>query len=71
MITDMVMPGLSGLAAAKVLKQTRPETAVLYMSGYPLQMVEEASTATAFIRKPFTPEELMQKVYETLSKLVT
>ena len=54
-----------GLAAARVLKRTQMEMAVLYMSGYPLQMVEEASKSKAFLRK-LTPEALTQKVRDIL-----
>ncbi len=68
-VTDVVMPGLSGRQVAEELTRRRPGLRVLYVSGYTNDAmvrhgVREAETA--FLQKPFAPEELARKVREVL-----
>ncbi len=68
-ITDVVMPGMGGRELVKQLAQTRPETKVLYLSGYTEDaIVSEGSieSGTAFLQKPFTLQNLSRKVREIL-----
>jgi two-component system cell cycle sensor histidine kinase/response regulator CckA len=60
LITDVVMPGMSGRTMAESLTALRPETKVLYVSGYggPL----ESDISSGFLQKPFTTEELARKI---------
>jgi two-component system, cell cycle sensor histidine kinase and response regulator CckA len=60
LITDVVMPGMSGRTMAESLTVLRPETKVLYVSGYggPL----ESDISSGFLQKPFTTEELARKI---------
>jgi two-component system cell cycle sensor histidine kinase/response regulator CckA len=70
LLTDVVMPGLSGPELARALKHTRPETAILYMSGFPgdVEGREGLDPDTApLLRKPFTPAALSHKVRELLA----
>ncbi len=62
LITDIVMPGMSGRTMAETLVARRPETKVLYVSGYggPL----DGDKAAGFLQKPFTNEELALKIRE-------
>jgi CheY-like chemotaxis protein len=64
MLTDVVMPGISGCDLARKLKPLRPEMGVLFMSGYSDQFVadEELAPGDAYIGKPFSPEGLARKV---------
>jgi len=69
MVTDVVMPGMSGKELAVRFAPIRPDMRVLYISGYP----EEAGirpaaldNATAYLQKPFTPDVLTRKVREVL-----
>ena len=57
MLTDIVMPKMSGRVLAERVSQLRPETQVLYMSGYTDEAVAFglALEAAAFIEKPFSP----------------
>ncbi|HXA68789.1 MAG TPA: response regulator [Bryobacteraceae bacterium] len=62
LITDVVMPGMSGRTMAESLIAQRPETKVLYVSGYGGPI--EPETTTGFLQKPFTTEELARKIRE-------
>ena len=69
LLTDVVMPQMSGPEVAEKLHSIRPETKVLYMSGYPDHPVFEqggVSRATSFLPKPFTPNVLAKKVRDVL-----
>ena len=68
-LTDVVMPGMSGPQLALRLLADRPTLRVLYMSGYagddahpPRSSVAGASV----LSKPFRPEELLQRVRAAL-----
>lgn len=69
LLTDVVMPDRGGRALAEALCKVRPQTRVLYMSGYTdaavLQHGVEA-TAAAFIQKPFSPQQLARKLRDLL-----
>jgi two-component system cell cycle sensor histidine kinase/response regulator CckA len=63
LISDMVMPGMSGRKMAECLAARRPEMKVLYVSGYG----DASSQKDAhFLQKPFSTEELATKIREML-----
>jgi PAS domain S-box-containing protein len=69
-ITDVVMPGMSGRDLVLRLNSLRPEIAILYMSGYTANIIGTEGVIDAdmaFIQKPFTPETLLDKVHELLT----
>ncbi|HTS35080.1 MAG TPA: PAS domain S-box protein [Candidatus Solibacter sp.] len=69
LITDVVMPGMSGHELAQQLLKIRPETKVLYLSGYTEDTVVSdggIESGTAFLQKPFTLQNLSRKVREVL-----
>ena len=68
-ITDVVMPGMGGRELVKQLALTRPETKVLYLSGYTEDAIGSEGTiesGAAFLQKPFTLQTLSRKVREVL-----
>jgi PAS domain S-box-containing protein len=69
MVTDVVMPEMSGRELAQRLLSLRPETRVLYMSGYTDDDIVRHGVLgadMAFIAKPFSPDALAAKVREVL-----
>ncbi|HVR27288.1 MAG TPA: ATP-binding protein [Candidatus Polarisedimenticolia bacterium] len=67
-ITDIVMPGLSGHQLVQQLLNARPTTKVLYLSGHSEDAVATAEVGPpkAFLQKPFTLQNLSRKVREVL-----
>ena len=64
LVTDSVMPHMSGTALADRITTMRPGIGVLFMSGHSEELSgEPASPGRAFIQKPFTPGDLLDKVH--------
>ncbi len=71
LLTDVVMPQMSGPEVADKLCQARPDLKVLYMSGYPDHPAfgqGGVRTKAVLIQKPFSPHELALKVREVLDR---
>jgi CheY-like chemotaxis protein len=69
LLTDVVMPEMGGRELAQVLKQERPDTRVLFTSGYPDSggmALDVAESGVPYLAKPYTPNELAEKVREVL-----
>ena len=65
MLTDVVMPRMSGVELAARAVELRPGLKVLYMSGYAPEARHRAlfaSDGAAFLQKPFTPDELAARI---------
>jgi two-component system cell cycle sensor histidine kinase/response regulator CckA len=69
LVTDVVMPQMSGPELAKRLAAARPELKVLCMSGYTDDSIvrhDVLKPGVAYLQKPFTPQSLATKVREVL-----
>jgi PAS domain S-box-containing protein len=74
LLTDVVMPGISGRELAKRLTGRFPNLRVMYMSGYTYNVIAQDGTleeGISFLQKPFTPLALTEKVREALDHPVS
>lgn len=71
MLTDVIMPGMTGKQTADRLKLVRPEMKVIYMSGHTDEVISRRGMLDAgidYIAKPFTPEGLVRKIRSVLGR---
>lgn len=71
LLSDLVMPQMSGTILAQRLRELRPDIRVLFMSGYPGSTVTQQGAllvASSFIQKPFSVAALALKVREVLDR---
>jgi CheY-like chemotaxis protein len=69
LLTDVVMPGMSGREVAQAVTSMRPDTHVVYMSGYTGSVIDHhgiLEQGTAFLQKPFTAEDLTRTIRKLL-----
>ena len=66
LITDVLMPGMSGRELAEVLQSRDAELKVLFLSGRAVGRQSVANTGTAFLQKPFTVDAVSKKIKEVL-----
>jgi PAS domain S-box-containing protein len=65
-LTDIVMPQMTGFELGAKLVQRAPDLKILYMSGYRDNATGAGQAQKAFLHKPFTPDVLLTKVREVL-----
>jgi DNA-binding response OmpR family regulator len=73
LLADIMLPSGNGIALARAIVEKRPETAVLYMSGFPaeaIRVVQEGGAPTGgFLEKPFSSELLIDRVGKIVASL--
>lgn len=70
LLTDVIMPGMNGKELADRIRRLRPKLKVIFMSGYPADMIARRGVLeqdVAYLPKPFTPNGLAAKIREVLS----
>ncbi len=70
LVTDLVMPGMGGVAAAEHIVRNHPEAAVIFMSGYTNEVAALDTLAgdVVFLQKPFSSEDLLAKIESALAR---
>ena len=69
LLTDVILPGMSGADLARRVQEARPETKVLFMSGYTDEAIGHhgvLESGTHFLQKPFASDALLRKVRDVL-----
>jgi len=70
LVTDVVMPGVNGEALAEELRRRRPDLRILYVSGYPDDIIGRHGVldrGVELLAKPFTPVNLVDRVGALMS----
>ncbi len=70
-LLDVIMPNKNGKEAYDEIKQIKPDIKVLFMSGYPADIIHKhgiIEKGFAYIEKPASPTKLLQKIREVLGK---
>lgn len=73
-LTDLKMPGMNGLEVLRSIRILQPDVPVIIITGYstvPSAVEAIKSGAADYIAKPFTPDQISQKVREVLSRRLT
>jgi two-component system cell cycle sensor histidine kinase/response regulator CckA len=66
LLTDVVMPEMSGYELVGRVRERRPEIRALFMSGYAHRVSGEAIAEGELLKKPFSPEQLARAVRAAL-----
>jgi hypothetical protein len=68
-LSDVVLPGISGIELAGILKERDPNVKIIFMSGYPGRVDKkygELPEGSILLQKPVKPDELARAVYENI-----
>jgi len=74
LLTDVILPGMNGKALSERLRALRPKLKIIFMSGYPDDVISPRGVMerdVVYLLKPFSPESLAAKVREVLEGLST
>jgi FixJ family two-component response regulator len=69
LVTDVIMPGMNGKDMVQKIMETRPDIKVLFMSGYPEDIISDKGVlkkGIRFIHKPFMMKDFAEKLRDTV-----
>lgn len=66
--SDVVMPGMGGLALARELRHSQPQLPVILTSGYSEAIAEGGHQGFAFLAKPYSAEQVCQMLGDVLAR---
>jgi DNA-binding response OmpR family regulator len=69
LVTDVILPGMNGKALSEHLRVRRPKLKVIFMSGYPDEVISPrgiVERGVAYLSKPFSPDFLVARVRDVL-----
>jgi PAS domain S-box-containing protein len=69
LLSDVVMPGMSGPQLAEMVREQRPDIRIVFMSGYPADVVTARGSlpdSADYLQKPFSSEELLQRIADAM-----
>ena len=69
-LIDVILPGADGVTLAEQIREEWPSQRVLYMSGYPAEVLRAHRVDAPVLTKPFTQEELLRQVEAALTQSV-
>lgn len=64
LLSDVVLPGISGIEVIRQFRELRPGVPVMWMSGYPERHGAHLDPSIPFLQKPFRPEVLLARIRE-------
>ena len=68
LITDVVLPSITGVELARRIRASHPGLKVLFISGYTNEPGETAGEGATFLQKPFSADSLGRKIRQILSR---
>jgi len=66
--SDVVMPGMTGVAMAKLLRQRRPDLPVVLVSGYSEELADSGYEGFEFLAKPYSADQVARVLAKAMSK---
>ena len=69
LLSDVMMPKMDGVALAARIREEKPETKALLISGKMSSEIVEANVGFDFLRKPFLPDQLTKKIQSMFSAI--
>jgi hypothetical protein len=69
LLTDVVMPGMSGPELARIVRETRPRLPIVFISGYANPEGIAGELLGRLVRKPFRTADLREQIEEALEEM--
>ncbi len=67
LVTDVVLPGMDGIALSRLVQKVRPRVGIVACTGHPDRLEEAIALGWLPLMKPFTPEQLVAVIADAIS----